>query len=196
MKKRTVLTFAVLLIVTSLSHAQEVSANWDSVYDRWDVAISLSGGLSYAFRPAAYPQIDLIVSSIKVDDFMPLDFGVSARSVIAEYTQTNPDDITSGWLHWGIGLAATAHLSFNNLRAHSLPFMENFDFYVVCGPVYDIIYYSGEFETNPPPIPANGLGITTAGGARYFFLDWLAANIEVFNWGFSSGITAGLTFNF
>jgi len=194
MKKKILLVFTVLLAASGL-FAEQNTAVWDSVYDRWDVAVSLSGGLSYAFKPAAYPQIDLIFSSIKIDDFMPLDFGVSVRSLITEYKKSK-NDAASGWLHWGIGIAATAHLSFNNLESHSLPFMENFDFYVVVGPVYDILYFSGDYKTTPPPIPANGFGVTTAGGVRYFFLDWLAANIEVFNWGFSSGLTTGLTLNF
>ncbi|MBN1686408.1 MAG: hypothetical protein JW852_07115 [Spirochaetales bacterium] len=195
MKKRLILFLAALLHMSASLQADPSTAVWDSTYSRWDVAVSLSGGLSYAFRLAAYPSVDVIISSIKIDDFMPLDFGISARGLITNYK--NPEDESgTGWLHLGVGLAATAHISFNNLRGHSLPYMENFDFYVACGPVYDFISFTGAYESAPPPIPSNGLGITTAGGVRYFILDWLAVNIEIFNWRFSQGVTAGLTFNF
>jgi hypothetical protein len=126
---------------------------------------------------------------------MPLDFGVSLRGVVTDFKKPK-DQSNTGWLHIGVGLAATAHLSFNNLQEHTLPFLENFDFYFACGPVYDIVYYSGDYETTPPPIPANAVGITTAVGTRYFVLDWLAVNVELFNWSFSPGVIAGLTFNF
>jgi hypothetical protein len=195
MKKAVVLVFAAFIFAAASSSADPATAVWDSMYDRWDVAVSLSGGVSYGFRLAGYPSIDLIVSSIKIDDFMPLDFGISARGLITEYKKTK-DETESGWFHVGIGLAATVHISFNNLQSHALPFMENFDFYVACGPVYDIITYSGVFRSSPPLIPSNGMGITTAGGVRYFILEWFAVNIEVFNWRFSPGLTAGLTFNF
>ena len=195
MKKTRAIVLVFLIGTLSFVHADPARAVWDSVYERWDIAFSLSGGLSYAFRPAAYPSIELIVSSIKIDEFMPVDFGVSARGLITQYEKSK-DTEASGWLHAGIGVAATAHISFSNLQAHSLPFMENFDFYVACGPVYDFITYSGVYKSSPPPIPSNGIGITTAGGVRYFILDWFALNIEVFNWRFSPGLTAGLTLNF
>ena len=195
MSKTKTIVVTMLLIASSALYAQPAEAVWDSTYERWDFAVSLSGGLSYAFRPTGYPSIDLIISSIKIDDFMPVDFGASIRSFIANYKI--PDDTSgAGWLQIGVGLAATVHISFNNLQEHSLPFLENFDFYVAAGPVYDFIKFSGTYESSPPPIPSNGIGLTTAGGVRYFFLDWLAANIEIFNWRFNGGVTAGLTFNF
>jgi hypothetical protein len=196
MMKRIKAFFLTALICMAVSlQAQPGTAVWDSAYDKWDLAVSLSGALSYNFRVAAYPSIELIVSSIKIDDFMPIDFGVSARGLITKYEKAK-DPSKPGWFHIGIGLAATAHISFDNLQEHTLPFMENFDFYVALGPVYDIIDYTGSYAGSQPPIPSNGFGITTAGGIRYFVLDWLAVNFEVFNWSFSPGLAAGLTFNF
>ncbi len=195
MKRLKTFFLAALIFSSVCFQAEPGAAVWDSVYDGWDLAISLSGGVSYNYRLAAYLSIDLIVSSIKIDDFMPIDFGVSARGLITKYEKTK-DPGKPGWFHIGIGLAATAHISFDNLQEHTLPFMENFDFYVALGPVYDIIDYTGSYAVSPPPIPSNSDGITTAGGVRYFILDWLAINLEVFNWSFSSGLSAGLTFNF
>ena len=195
MKRYRMLILAALILTSVSLQAEPGTAVWDSIYERWDLAVSLSGGLGYGFRLAAYPSIDLIVSSIRIDDFMPIDFGVSLRSLITNYEKTKDTDI-SGWLHIGIGLAATAHISFANLQDHTLPFMENFDFYIAFGPVYDIISFTGTYADSPLPIPSNNLGITTAGGIRYFILDWLAVNLEVFNWSFSPGLAAGLTLNF
>ena len=157
--------------------------------------MSLSGGLSYGFSLAAFPSVELIVYSMKIDDYLPIDFGLSVRGLITRYDNSDSTS-PAGWLHIGIGPVATAHISFNNLEAHSLPFMENFDFYVAVGPVYDIISYTGTYATTPPPIPSNGIGVTTAGGVKYYFTDWLAVHAELFNWTFSSGVAAGLTFNF
>lgn len=195
MKKTRALFLALLITTAVSSHGEGGSAVWDSVYGRWDIAVSLSGGVSYQFRVAAYPSVDLIVYSIKIDDFMPIDFGISARGLITKYEKAK-DPAKSGWLHTGVGLAATAHISFANLQDHTLPFMENFDFYIAFGPVYDIISFTGTYADSPLPIPSNNLGITTAGGIRYFILDWLAVNLEVFNWSFSPGLAAGLTLNF
>ena len=194
MRKITLLVL-LLTVAAAFSQAEPATAVWDSMYHRWDVAVSLSGGLSYGFYLAGYPSIELIVASIKIDNFMPIDFGVSARGLITKYIKPH-DTNETGWLHTGVGLTGTAHISFNNLQGHSLPFMENFDFYVAFGPVYDFISYSGDYQSSPPLIPSNGFGITTAGGVRYFILDWLAVNAQVFNWRFSPGLTAGLTFNF
>ena len=194
MKKVRFLCLAAIIFAAPLLHGQPPDAVWDSVYDRWDLAFSVSGGVSYGFRPALYPSIDLIVYSVKIDDFMPVDFGVSARGFITAYSdEENEND---GWLQTGMGLAATLHVSFNNLKEHSLPFMENFDFYIASGPVYNLFSYRGKYKTTPPAFFTNGIGLTTAGGVRYFFLDWLAVNVELFNWRLNSGLTAGLTLNF
>jgi hypothetical protein len=188
------LVFA-LAAVPALLPAQSGEAVWDSEYDRWDVSITLAGGFSYGFSLAAYPGVELIIASVKIDDYLPLDFGVSARSIISAYE--NPSTTTpAGWRHVGLGVLTTVHLSFNNLQAHSLPFLENFDFYVAAGPVYDIIDYTGSYAVTSIPIPANGFAVATAGGIRYFLLDWLAVNVELFNWSFSPGFTAGLVLNF
>ena len=197
MKTLVMLLIVLLLISISPIFAQSESteAVWESTYDRWDFAVSLSGGFSYKFKLAGLPALDLIVSSYRIEDFVPIDFGVSVRSLITNFV--NDDNVVpSGWLHIGIGVIGVVHLSFNNLQAHTLPFLENFDFYAGFGPVYDIILYSGFYEAAPPPIPSNGIGLNTTVGVRYFFLDWLAVNLELFNWRFSPGVSAGLTFNF
>ena len=193
MKSAKAVSVALLLILLpALLNAQADDAAWDSAYDRWDVAVSLSGGVSYGLRLAAFPSIELIAYNIKIDDYLPLDFGVSVRSLVTRYE--NPEVAGAGWLQVGVGVSVTAHLSFDDLELHALPFMENFDFYAAVGPAYDFITYAGLYNVTHPPIPSNGIGITTAAGVRYFLFDWLAANVELFNWRFSSGLAVGLTF--
>ena len=193
MKSAKAISVALLLLfLPALLAAQTAGATWESAYDRWNVAISLSGGLSYGPKLAAYPSVELIVYTVKIDDYLPLDFGISVRSLVTRYE--NPDLAGAGWLQVGVGLAATAHLSFGYLELHALPFMENFDLYAAVGPAYDFITYEGAYSVTPPPIPSNGVGIATAFGVRYFFFDWLAANAELFNWRFSPGFTVGVTF--
>ena len=101
-----------------------------------------------------------------------------------------------GWKHVGLGISGSAHLSFNNLQNHSIPFMENFDFFVAVGPVYDFINYTGSYIASEPPIPTNGLGMSMSGRARYFLLDWLSLELELFNWRFSPGVSAGVALTF
>ncbi|MBT3272113.1 MAG: hypothetical protein HN368_03085 [Spirochaetales bacterium] len=198
MKNLIGVVLLILLLFLPVAITAETNtgdAVWESTYETWDFAISLSGGLSYGFKPAAMPALDLIVASYRIEDFVPLDLGVSLRSLITKFENKDTVD-PSGWIHIGIGALGIIHLSFDNLQAHTLPFLENFDFYAGFGPVYDIISHSGPYEISPPPIPSNSIGFTTAAGIRYFLLPWLAAHFEIFNWSFSPGLSTGLTFNF
>lgn len=193
--KKTLLLVALATLFTGAVSAQSSEAVWDSEYDRWDLSVGVGGGLVSEWTLAAYPSVELIVYSIKIDDYLPLDFGVSVRSLISRYSDRS-SALERGWDHVGIGLAGTVHLSFNNLEGHSLPFMENFDFYLALGPLYDVIEFTGAYAPSPPSIPASGIGFTFGGGAKYFILDWLAAHLELFVWSYTAGIQAGLTFNF
>ena len=79
--KRIGIVWILMLVFLIPQHAiaQENVANWDSVYDTWDVIISAEGGLSFRFSWAASPSVELIFLTLKIEDFMPLDFGVRFR---------------------------------------------------------------------------------------------------------------------
>lgn len=183
---------ALLVLLPGTITAEEPDARWDSVYNQGSFIMSPGIGFGYNFSLALYPSFEYIMISQKIDDFMPLDFGISLKGVYNRYRDRN--DTTKGWDGYGGGLFGTVHLSFNNLQGHELPFLENFDFYAALGIVGNYMNFIGYTPLTVPLRPPSGVGISTIGGMRYFLLPWLAVNIEGSFWGYTG--TAKLAVSF
>ena len=165
-------------------------ASWDSVYHPGNVCVIAAGGVGFAFSLAACSGIEVIVASVKADDYIPFDFGIMAMGMYNWFSR-NQDGRRFGWNAFGGGAFATVHLTFDNLEAHSTPFLEGFDFYTGFGAVYTYLDFTGEYTTSEPP-GFGGVGLATLLGFNYYLAKWFALRVELASWSFTGGLTAGL----
>ena len=128
--KRTCAAFAIFVAgciwITSASAQTSTQSNWDSIYSPVNLSIFASGGFGLDISVGAYAGFELMYGELSVDDEIPFNFGILLAGMYNWFSRT-VDDSELGWDVYAGGLLATMHLSFNNLTAHSTPFLDNFD---------------------------------------------------------------------
>ncbi len=185
MKQRTWVTLCVvfLFIVSTAAIAQSANTNWDSVYNAGDLAASISAGVAFPFAIVAYPGAELILAGIDIGNLIPIDFGVAARGQFGILSASSLG-YNYGWITLGAGAFGTAHLSFNNLRDHFAPWLENFDFYLSLGLGVNYFAYTGDWASVNSVSKPLRVGFASFEGVNWFFRENMALKLEYAYWGY------------
>ena len=201
MRKKSLLVFAVLLIVTGIAAAVEPDSDiwWGSNYTQGNFIYG--GTLSFEWKDAdtydmtagfgVFPQVEMILYKPVVAGFSPIDFGLALRGHTGIFFRILDNSVSDPTFPAGLGILGTVHFGFKGFTVHfsdfnDVPalffnFLSRFDYFVELGAAFDILRAS-----NSSPF-----GFAAATGFNYFVNDHFMLRSAYTYWNGFSGVSIG-----